>query len=169
MSLDVRSDVSEKKPQNFKDADVRPTFMGHLPAGVRYAKISPGAKVLFSEITALCGVDGRCLRRGGYFAAVFDADEGTVQGWVSELTDIGVLSIESTTANVDGSAQLLRPSYTPAGVDVPQALSLREDVKPDAKPLRVLLGDEQFKQLIEEFWGGYPRSKWPHRREKTVC
>ena len=76
-------------------AKKRPSFYGILPAAVRYdAEIPFGARVLYAEITALCGREGYCWATNKYFAENFGQTPRTVQSWLSALQDRGHISIE---------------------------------------------------------------------------
>lgn len=67
-----------------------PEYFGVLPASVRYDRcLSPGAKVLFADIGALCRLNGACWATNGYFAKLYDVSETCVSLWVSQLTKAG--------------------------------------------------------------------------------
>jgi transposase len=48
-----------------------------------------GAKVLFSEITALSNKKGYCYATNGYFAKLYEVSKTTVSLWVKALIDRG--------------------------------------------------------------------------------
>ena len=67
-----------------------PEYFGVLPASVRYDRcLSPGAKVLYADIGALCRLNGVCWATNGYFAKLYDVSETCVSLWVSQLTKAG--------------------------------------------------------------------------------
>lgn len=75
-----------------KEAD-KPNYYGILPAEVRYSKISPSAKVLYSELTALTSKSGICTASNRYFAELYDVRPETVSAWFSELSKAGFIEI----------------------------------------------------------------------------
>jgi len=71
------------------------SYYGILPAPVRYCKsIPPAAKLLFTEITALCSVKGYCWASNAHFAALYDVQVRSVQRWLSDLSQAGFIRIE---------------------------------------------------------------------------
>jgi|TARA_Y100000310_G_scaffold173163_1_gene173294 hypothetical protein len=66
----------------------KPAYYSILTAKVRYDNdISMGAKILFSEITALSNKKGYCFATNGYFAKLYDVTETTVSLWVKALIE----------------------------------------------------------------------------------
>ena len=73
----------------------QPSYFGIIPATVRYnKKISPNAKLLYSELTALADKHGYCFATNEYFAAIYEKDDKTISRWVSSLRDEGYIHIE---------------------------------------------------------------------------
>ena len=73
-------------------------YYGILPANVRYCKtVSSSAKVLYSELTALCRDNGYCANTNQYFADLFGFTKGTISELIAELVYAGFVhtSIEN--------------------------------------------------------------------------
>lgn len=66
----------------------KPAYYGILPASVRYNKsLHPMARLLYSEITALCQKEGYCWASNSYFADLFDVTDRSVINWINNLRD----------------------------------------------------------------------------------
>jgi len=86
----------------------RPNFLGFLPAGVRYAKITPSAKLLYIEISALANKTGTCWAGNKYFADLYRTSTKTISRLINELVDAGF--IESDVVKSAGNKRYLRLS-----------------------------------------------------------
>lgn len=73
-----------------------PSYYSILTADVRYDRRlgKPNARELYSEITALSNKDGYCHASNGYFAKLYDVDNGTISRWISLLEECGYLQRE---------------------------------------------------------------------------
>ncbi|WP_136344642.1 helix-turn-helix domain-containing protein [Ligilactobacillus animalis] len=73
-----------------------PSYYSILTADVRYDRRlgKPNARELYSEITALSNKDGYCHASNGYFAKLYDLDNGTISRWISLLEECGYLQRE---------------------------------------------------------------------------
>ena len=72
----------------------KPSYYAVIPAEVRYDKeLSPSAKLLYGEITALCNKKGFCWATNKYFAELYDADSRTVQRWIVQLEERGYIEV----------------------------------------------------------------------------
>ena len=72
-----------------------PSFYAIIPAYVRYNKaLSPNAKLLFGEITALADKKGYCYASNKYFSNVFGVDKSSVSHWVQQLIKTGCIKQE---------------------------------------------------------------------------
>lgn len=72
-----------------------PAYYSILPANVRYCKgLNPNAKLLYSEITALCNKDGFCWAENGYFAELYGVAEETISRWISDLKKRGFIFVK---------------------------------------------------------------------------
>ena len=73
----------------------RPSYWGILPASVRYDdRLTPAAKVLYTELTALTNASGECWASNRYFAALYGVNQTTVSEWVRALVVSGHVTPE---------------------------------------------------------------------------
>lgn len=66
---------------------IQRAYYAIIPADVRYSDISPNAKLLYGEITALCNQEGFCWASNSYFAKLYKTQPRTVSRWVGELKE----------------------------------------------------------------------------------
>ena len=63
-----------------------PSYYAIIPANVRYDKsITPNAKLLYWEITALSNKTGSCRASDSYFAELYGVSKTSIQNWLSSL------------------------------------------------------------------------------------
>lgn len=75
----------------------KPSYYSILTADVRYDKsLSYGARLLYSEITALSGRDGYCYASNSYFMKAYEVSEGTLKCWIKNLKDCGYIQVSVT-------------------------------------------------------------------------
>ena len=80
-----------------------PNYYAILPAVVRYhPDLTPNAKLLYAEITALCNKTGECWATNKYFSELYGVDDRTISRWVDSLVKAGLLkmSLDQSTGNV---------------------------------------------------------------------
>ena len=77
------------------DQEIKRGYFSIIPAEVRYDKdLKPNAKLLYSEITALCNEKGYCWATNNYFAELYGTAKETVSRWISQLDKKGYVKIE---------------------------------------------------------------------------
>lgn len=82
-----------------------PSYYAIIPAGVRYDKQLPqGAKLLYSEITALSNKNGCCWAGDQYFMGLYKVSQATIQRWLTSLEKNGY--IDRTVKYKDGSKEI---------------------------------------------------------------
>lgn len=65
-------------------------YFAVIPASIRYDKrLSPNAKLLYGEITALSNDKGFCWASNNYFAELYGVTKVSVSKWISELEKAG--------------------------------------------------------------------------------
>ena len=66
----------------------KPNYYAIIPANVRYDKdLSPNAKLLYSEITALCNEKGYCWASNQYFTDLYNISDRQIQRLLKQLID----------------------------------------------------------------------------------
>ena len=86
-----------------------PTTHAVIPAAVRYdTGLTPAARLLYGEITALCAQRGYCWATNDYFARLYQVRRATVSAWVQQLIERGhlVTAIDQK----KGNRRLLQPA-----------------------------------------------------------
>lgn len=71
------------------------SFYAIVPANVRYDDdLSPNAKLLYGEITALCNERGYCWAGNSYFSELYKKDKSTIARWIKQLEQKGYITRE---------------------------------------------------------------------------
>ncbi len=77
------------------DELVQRNYYAVLPANVRYDKnITPNAKLLYAEITALCNDKGYCWAGNAYFAELYGVTKTSISNWISSLQKNGYIDVQ---------------------------------------------------------------------------
>jgi len=86
-----------------------PTTHAVIPAAVRYdTALTPAARLLYGEITALCAQRGYCWATNDYFARLYQVRRATVSFWINQLIERGHL--EAVIDSARGNQRHLRPA-----------------------------------------------------------
>ena len=84
---------------------VKPNYYAIIPASVRYdERLSPNAKLLYGEITALCNKEGRCWASNNYFAELYGMTKKSISRLIQQLHVFGY--IEMTVEYKEGTRQI---------------------------------------------------------------
>lgn len=71
------------------------SYYAIIPANVRYDQdLTPNAKLLYGEITALCNEKGFCWATNEYFAELYNVSKTSISKWVSLLVQKGYINSE---------------------------------------------------------------------------
>lgn len=73
------------------------SYWGILPAKVRYDdRLSPNAKLLYSELTALTNSKGYSWASNAHFASLYKVHKNTISRWINKLVVTGHIRSEVT-------------------------------------------------------------------------
>lgn len=165
-----------------------PSYFSILTADVRYdTGLSDFAKLLYSDITALCNKKGYCDATNDYFATQFGKSKRTISATVGALADAGYICIE--VERDTSNAVVARKIWVQANARA-AAEKVQTPIEENFHRYREKLPDpmeENFYQynrknntsknntpivpkgddgLFDEFWAAYPKhvAKQPARR-----
>jgi len=66
-----------------------------IPANVRYDKrITPNAKLLYGELTALSNEKGYCWAGNQYFSDLYEVSKQSISSWIGQLRDSGYIAVQ---------------------------------------------------------------------------
>ena len=87
-----------------------PNYFAVIDARVRYDDgLTPNAKLLYGEITALCNKKGCCWATNDYFAQLYKTSEKTISRWVKNLEEKGYIATSVQTFRYnDGTVKKVR-------------------------------------------------------------
>lgn len=71
------------------------SYYAIIPANVRYDEnLTPNAKLLYGEITALCNERGYCWASNSYFAKLYKVSNTSISLWIKQLKDNGYIEVQ---------------------------------------------------------------------------
>ena len=74
---------------------MKKSYYAIIPAFVRYDEnLTPNAKLLYGEITALCNEKGYCYARNKYFSDLYNVKTRSITDWISQLKNSGYIKIK---------------------------------------------------------------------------
>jgi response regulator of citrate/malate metabolism len=92
----------------------KPNYYAVIPAEVRYnKKLTPNAKLLYAEITALCNMNGKCTASTQYFCKLYEVSRASIQNWLRLLEKNGYIIRDVIYRQ--GSKEILSRSITLTG------------------------------------------------------
>ena len=73
----------------------QPNYYSILTASVRYDKdLTPNAKLLYSEITALSNKKGKCWASNSYFANLYNVSNTSISKWIKQLSEKNYINVQ---------------------------------------------------------------------------
>jgi len=88
------------------------SYYAIIPASVRYCVgLSPSAKLLYGEITALSNEKGYCWANNHYFSELYEVEKKTISRWINMLVEFGFLKSELDATDGNSRKLYLSESY----------------------------------------------------------
>jgi hypothetical protein len=76
---------------------MKKSYYAIIPAFVRYDQtLTPNAKLLYGEITALCNEKGFCFARNKYFADLYNVKTRSITDWIGQLKTRKYIKLKMT-------------------------------------------------------------------------
>jgi len=98
---------------------MQPNYYAIIPANVRYDKrLTPTARLLYGEITALCNKEGFCWAKNDYFSNLYDVSNRTVIRWIGQLQELGYLVVEANKSENKRKISLVTKMSPPSDKNV---------------------------------------------------
>ena len=147
----------------------QPNYYAIIPANVRYDNsLTPNAKLLYGEITALCNEKGFCWATNEYFANLYGVNKVSVSKWISSLVNNGY--IYSNIQYKEGSKEILNRCLTI--VSGPIKEKFNPPIKEKFKENNTILNNtsnnkEIYKERFKQFWSAYPKRVDKANAEKS--
>lgn len=147
------------------------SYYAIIPANVRYDKdLTPNAKLLYGEITALCNERGYCWSENSYFAELYGVSNTSISKWINLLVQKGYLSSEITYK--EGTKQIDKRYLRIVAYPIEEKLNtpIEEKLKgnntdvnntsnnTDSKK-KYKRKSEDYEVEFEEIWDLYPRKE----------
>tara|TARA_R100000781_G_scaffold92092_1_gene57018 strand:+ start:8339 stop:8941 length:603 start_codon:yes stop_codon:yes gene_type:complete len=106
----------------------KPNYYAVIPAEVRYnKKLTPNAKLLYAEITALCNMNGKCTASTQYFCRLYEVSRVSIQKWLKSLEDNNY--IKRINIYEQGSKQILTRIITLINIPCKEKLTDNSNTK----------------------------------------
>lgn len=142
----------------------KPNYYGIIPANVRYDKrLTPNAKLLYSEITALCNAKGYCWSTNKYFSELYDVSTTSISKWISSLVEFGYL--KSTIKYKDGSKEILHRYLSLVNDPIEEKLNtpIEKKLKDNTTSINNTINN---KISFDDFWNLYDKKVSRDNSEK---
>ena len=123
-----------------------PTTHAVIPAAVRYdTALTPAARLLYGEITALCAQRGYCWATNDYFARLYQVRRATVSAWIQQLTERGHLT--ATIDQTKGNRRQLQPALEAPETSHGFPNTLARNTAPPIPPNRITYPEISFTEM----------------------
>lgn len=141
----------------------QPSYYAIIPASVRYDNdLTANAKLLYGEITALCGKDGKCTAKNKYFAELYGVSNVSVSKWIALLSKNNYISVEIIYK--EGTKEILNRYLTL--VNDPIKEKFKDNNTRKNKKENNIKENSELEILFNKFWKAYPKRKSKGDAEK---
>lgn len=141
--------------------EIKRSYYAIIPANIRYdTNVTPNAKLLYGEITALCNEKGFCWASNDYFAKLYGVSKQSVSSWISLLEKFKYISREIIYK--DGGKEILNRYIKILAYPIQENLNtpIQENLKDNNTVINNTLNTTSNNICaFEELWSLYPRKK----------
>lgn len=148
-----------------------PNYYAIIPANVRYdTKLTPNAKLLYGEITALTNKEGHCWASNDYFARLYSVSKKSISLWIGQLIRAGY--IESTLIYVAGGKEIesryIRLCNDPMekNVHTPMEEKVIDNITSSNITINTISSDKTEEQF-NTFYTSYPKKEGKKSAQKA--
>ena len=117
----------------------QPNYYAILSAEVRYDnRLKANVKLLYAEITALCGMNAECFASNKYFSDLYGKSKTSISVWVSELVKYGYVKVHYTYK--EGTKEILNRhiSILKGGVEVKEITPYKKTSKSNTTSINTM-------------------------------
>lgn len=110
--------------------EIQKAYFAIIPANVRYdSDLTPNAKLLYGEITALCNEKGYCWATNAYFSELYGVSKVSIGKWISQLVEKQYLYSEIVYK--EGTKEILGRYLTISNASIKEKLNrgIKENLK----------------------------------------
>lgn len=147
----------------------KPNYYAIIPANVRYdGDLTPNAKLLYGEITALTNQKGYCWASNKYFSKLYKVSKSSISSWISQLNKKNFIKVELI---YKGGSKEISHRYIKILGDPIQEIShtpIPENLKDNNTIYNNTINKEKIYKkeilieldiMFKEFWELYPNKK----------
>ena len=140
--------------------ELQKSYYAIIPANVRYDNdLTPNAKLLYGEITALCNEKGYCWASNNYFAELYKVSKKSISKWINQLMQKGY--IKSQIIYKEGSKSIEeRRLYISTPMEEKFHTPMEEKVKDNNTYINNTNNNAVISlDVIDNIWKLYPNKK----------
>ncbi|WP_373786513.1 helix-turn-helix domain-containing protein [Jeotgalibaca porci] len=158
--------------------EIKKSYYAIIPAHVRYDEtLTPNAKLLYGEVTALCNERGYCWASNSYFADLYSVSNVSISKWINQLVKQGYLASEMQYK--EGSKEILHRYLRLVNDPIKEKFNtpqrkvndpIKEKFKDNTTPNNTInnttntlssnkLPESELKSEFDKIWALYPNKK----------
>ena len=140
--------------------EIKKSYYAIIPSNVRYDKdLTPNAKLLYGEITALCNEKGYCWSTNDYFATLYGVSKTSISKWIALLIKKGY--IKSEIIYKEGSKEILNRYLSIVNYPIEEKLNrgIEEKLKDNNTNINNTMNNNIINKEPKHSFGEYGRVK----------
>ncbi|PJI09512.1 MULTISPECIES: helix-turn-helix domain-containing protein [Clostridium] len=141
--------------------ELQRSYYAIIPANIRYdRRITPNAKLLYGEITALTNEKGYCWASNAYFAELYNVSKTSISKWIKQLIDCEYL--KSVVIYKEGTKEILNRYLTIliGGIEEKLHTPIEEKLKDNTTLINNTINNtNKKKKSLDDLINGYTDNK----------